>query len=237
MSGGGTFDGSTSPDGKEECRIEESRSHDGGEDCAVDESRGAQSGAGGGARTTGDCAGGGGHCRRDSKRRTIDLRRGGGERANGRAGCSGMSADVWDFAEAGAGVDCGKKARDYQSGGRSRSFGAAWGPALTSEEIDAARRGGRNCRERDDPVCSGGVEVCAEARRDDSGSDVKLADAGGAAGENRGCAGGGAGSVDGVDAAEGGNVAKDGVEHAEYGGDGEAGACVWKLDDRHDADE
>src|SRR5260370_25077093 len=122
MSGGGTFDGSTSPDGKEECRIEESRSHDGGEDCAVEESRGPQSGAGGGARTTGDCAGGGGHCRRDSKRRTIDLRRGGVERANGRAGCRGMSADVWDFGEAGAGGGWGKEEGDYEHGGRSGGF-------------------------------------------------------------------------------------------------------------------
>jgi len=42
-----------------------------------------------------------------------------------------MSADVWDFAEAGAGVDCGRKARDYQGGGRAE---------------DSARNGERDLR-------------------------------------------------------------------------------------------
>src|SRR5216684_3024842 len=66
----------------------------------------------------------------------------------------------------------------------------------------------------------------AETRRDDGGNYVEPAHAGGAAGEDRDFAGGGAGSVDGVDEAEGGDVAKDGAEHAEHGGDGAAGTCV-----------
>ena len=41
----------------------------------------------------------------------IDLCGGGIEREDGRVGCSGMSTDVWDFAEADDRVDCGREAR------------------------------------------------------------------------------------------------------------------------------
>src|SRR5260370_24371650 len=126
-----------------------------------------------------------------------------------------MSADVWDFAEAGGGVDCGGKAGDYESGGRGGGCGAEGGAGLAGEEVDRERCGGGNCSERDDAVCGGCAEVCAEAWRDDGGGDVQLADAGGAAGENRDCAGGGDGSADGVDAVAGGDVAKRGAGHGE----------------------
>src|SRR5713226_1050984 len=86
---------------------------------------------------------------------------------------------------------------------------------------DSARSG-----ERDDALCAGCAAICAEARGDDGGGDVKPANAAGATGENRDCAGGRAGSADGVDAAEGGNVAEDGVKHAEYGRDGAAGTRI-----------
>ncbi len=91
---------------------------------------------------------------------------------------------------------------------------------------DSERSGGGNCGERDDAIRGGGFEVRGEARSDDGGGDVQLADAGGTAGEDCDCAGSGARSVDGVDTAEGGNVAKNGAEHAQYSGDGAAGACV-----------
>src|SRR2546425_10928512 len=80
--------------------------------------------------------------------------------------------------------------------------------------------------ERDDGVRARGDEICAETRRDDGGDYVEPAHAGGAAGEDRDFAGGGAGSVDRIDETEGGDVAKDGAEHAEHGGDGAAGTCV-----------
>src|SRR6267378_901505 len=95
----------------------------------------------------------------------------------------------------------------------------AGGRRAITRAVEGAEDSSRN-GERDDALCVGSVEVCAEARGDDGSGDVKPANAAGAAGEDRDCAGGGAGSADGVDAVEGGDVAKDGVEHAEYGGDG-----------------
>ena len=217
----------TQEHGTKECGVEESRSHDGAGDCAVDEPRGSQGGGGGGTGDSGDCAGGGCDCERDSKGRTVDLCGGGIERTDGGAGCGGVSADVWDFAEAGAGVDCGRKARDYRRRWKERRIPRGTAERdLRARKLTAERRGGGNCGERDDAVRAGGAAICAKTRGDDGGGDFEPADAGGAAGEDRDCAGGRAGSVDGVDAVEGGNVAEDGAEHAVYSGDGAAGTCV-----------
>src|SRR5207253_11479254 len=110
--------------GTEECGVAESGPYDGDGDCPVDESRGPQGGDRCGSRAAGDCAGGGGDCRRDSKGRPAVLCGGGIERADGSAGRGGMSADVWNFAEAGAGADCGGTTRDYECRGRGGGFDA-----------------------------------------------------------------------------------------------------------------
>src|SRR5213592_1947013 len=154
------------------------------------------------------------------------IRRGGRLFYVGAGSSGGMSADVWDFAETGAGAHCRGQARDYPRSGRSGGFDAELGAGFAGKEIVAERRGGGNRSERHDAVCAGGAAVCAQARRDDGGGDVQPAHAGGTVGENRDCAGSGAGSADGVDTAECGDVAKNGAEHAKYGSDGATGACV-----------
>src|SRR6267143_1371601 len=99
----------------------------------------------------------------------------------------------------------------------------AGGRRAITRAVEGAEDSSRN-GEWDDAIRAGSATICAETRGNDGGGDVKPANAAGTAGEDRDCAGGGAGSADGVDAVEGGDVAKDGVEHAEYGGDGAAGA-------------
>src|SRR4029077_12963643 len=133
------------------------------------------------------------------------LCRGGIEWKNRGAGCGGMSTDVWGFAEAGAGVDCGRKAGSYGSSGRVGGLRSKRGAGFAREKIDPQRHSGGDHGERDDAVrgCIG--ELCAESRCDNGDDYVEPADAGGTAGENRDCSGGGAGSGDGIDAFEGGD--------------------------------
>src|SRR6266850_244007 len=104
---------------------------------AIDEPRGLQGSGGGWMGTPGNYAGSGCDCERDSQGRTVDLCGGRIERTNGSAGCGGVSADVRDFAEPGASADCGRKAGDYQGGGRGGGFVAERRAGLAGEEIDA----------------------------------------------------------------------------------------------------
>jgi len=60
---------------------------------------------------------------------------GGIERANGSAGCGGMSADVWDFAEAGAGVDCGGRRAITRAVEGAEDSGAKRGAGFAGEEV------------------------------------------------------------------------------------------------------
>src|SRR5437879_3914126 len=124
----------------EERGIAESGPHDGDGDCAFDESRGPQSGDRRKARVAGDCAGGGRDCERDSKGRAAALCRSRVERENGSAGRGRVSTDVWDFAQAGAAVDRGGKARDYPCGGRGRGFDAKRRAGFEGKETDEKRR-------------------------------------------------------------------------------------------------
>src|SRR6266513_2095312 len=162
----------------------------------------------------------------EGKRGAADLCGGGIERANGGAGCSGMSADVWDFEETHAGIDCRRKASGYRGGGRSGGLRSKRGARFAREEFEEQRRRGGGRGERDDTVRAGSTAICAETRGDNRGDYVEPAHGGGAAGEDRDRAGGGTGSVDRVDAVEGGDVAKDGAEHAEYVSGGAAETCL-----------
>jgi len=81
----------------------------------------------------------------------VDLCGGGSKRGEWDAGCGGMSADVWDFAESGAGANRGGKRANYQSV-EGAEIGAE-GRDLRAKKTDAERRGGGNCGERTTPMC------------------------------------------------------------------------------------
>jgi len=69
-----------------------------------------------------------------------------------------MSADVWDFEETDAGVDCGWKASGYRGGGRGGGFRSRRGTRFGRKEIDEQRRCGGDRGERTTPYVLGALQ-------------------------------------------------------------------------------